>query len=1463
MSHMKKSSVTKNRWGYAKRMTSCVVVLSMLLSSSLPSLAAQTEESRENEGRREILINEGWNFGFQSISDAPAEPDFDDSGWEPVELPHTWNNKDAQDGAAGGRGESDYRRDVGWYRKNLEWEEGFEGKEIYLEFLGAAIKAEVFVNGESVGTHEGGYTAFCCDITGELHPGENLVAVKVDNREDQNIAPLSGDFNFYGGIYRNVSLIVTDPVHGDLMDHGSSGLYLTTENVTEESADLGIRADIVNDSDQERRVRVEAILRHPGEFEETPQVPDPDFSPEDMENQGGLVETVEEDFTIPPGESRQLNRKITVENPRLWNGREDPYRYEVDLNIRGEDGALLDQVTQYVGFRYFSVDKDQGFFLNGKSYPLRGVCRHQDWKDMGNAITSREQDTDFGMIYEIGANALRLAHYPQDPYFYDLCDRYGIVVWAEIPFVDMPGTGPRFQEVTENQLTELIRQQYNRPSICFWGLQNEVREQYDNVMKNTLLPALNELAHREDPTGRLTTQATNHGTGANWPSDLMAWNTYPGWYGGGSLGSNMDARRQNRPVGISEYGAGANILQHEENPSQPSTTGAWHPEEYQNKLHEAAIRDISSRKYLWGTFLWNMFDFACDERLEGDQPGINDKGLVTYDRKVKKDSFYLYKANWNKRDYFTHIASARFNPRENEKTTVKVYSNCDSVSLSVNGRNLGTKKNDGYGIFQWEDVSLASGKNQVRAVGAQDGENYTQELTWDRTRGRVAQVTSQVLTVDESAKRIYLTQAARAEEVSSLFAGVNGAVFTLWNEDGTEEVREGGITPGMQLRVVSEDGKEEAVYLFASSSLTLNQPVTVSSQETANPGEHAVDGSGSTRWAAVNGTFPQWLEVDLGKSYALHEIELDWFEDGKDRSYQYRVEAGESRTDYETVLDRTQNSQGGQNAGNLKGKKARYLKITVTGCSKAGAYASLRELRVNGWRFGQGPYEIDEEKGIVQVPNTSAVITTAEFLENIGLEGNAVPSLDSESYFIQEGDCLSIQASDGTVRTYRITLTDTLSNLALGKKVLCSTQEEVSSAGENTLAANITDGDLETRWAAAKTDGQGTTYPQWVTVDLGRIYELSDLTLYFYQFGPSSDRSYRYRIYTASEGDGTEEASFRLTADASENTDNSQGLTHDLHGERARYVKVEVLGCSLFDAGSRWAAASIQEILIGGRIPCNHENIQEHILAAATCQSEGRVEWRCEDCGQVIREDVIPKSAHSFGPWVTVREATETEEGQRLRTCSVCGATEEESIPKKEGPGTHKPDQPETPGGPGSPGDEGVSQQPGLPEVSQGAGEQQKPEAAGKPESIVRKGQTYEYRGALYRVTKKTAGKRTVEFLRPKKKNAASIKIPASIRLGGQTYQVTGIGPGALKGNKKLKTTVIGKQIKTIGARAFYGCRNLKNIRIKSKVLKKVGKNALKGISSRAKIQVPSNRLKAYRMKLKGKGQKKSVTIKK
>lgn len=684
------------------------------------------------------MINGSWKFYKGKIDNAHLN-NFDDSLWENINIPHTWNNIDGQDGTKCGGKDikvTDYFRGDGRYRKWITFSDEDKEKQIYLRFQGANIQTEVYINGIKAGEHKGGYTAFAFNITPFVKFNDkNLIAVKVNNEFTEEIAPLTADFTFYGGIYREIELIKKNPVHFGFGEFSTRGIKITAPQVSDDTAQCTVNAVIENNSNCDQTVYITAELEENSDALTNPYISKTDFE-KDKNFKSDFHITDSQKITVKANSEQSVEFNFTVENPHLWNGRKDPFLYKATLNAV-TDNEIIDSVSDCFGLRYFEITKDKGFFLNGKSYPLRGVSRHQDREGLGNAISINEHNEDFALIYDMGVNSLRLAHYPQVEYFYKLCDYYGIIVWAEIPVVDLIGgngeystpdnTRAKFFETTKQQLKEMINQNYNRPSIICWGIQNEIQAKFDNIMPR-FTEELHKTAKHEDSL-RYTTQATNHRTALGWKSDLIAWNVYPGWYGmhRKQLGWFLDKNRDfGRPTGISEYGAGGNRNQHRLKPRKPKHDGQWHPVEYQALCHEAFIKAINERPYLWCTYVWNMFDFGSDGRNEGGRPGMNDKGLVSFDRKVKKDSYYLYQAYWSK-NAMIHITSKAIDTRK-RKTFIKIYSNCDCVALYINDKlykKIKAEQNQQDCIFIFKSVKLKKGRNAIKAVGISGNKEYT------------------------------------------------------------------------------------------------------------------------------------------------------------------------------------------------------------------------------------------------------------------------------------------------------------------------------------------------------------------------------------------------------------------------------------------------------------------------------------------------------------------------------------------------------------------------------------------------------------------------------------------------------------------------------------------------------------------------------------------------------------------
>nr|WP_288565086.1 glycoside hydrolase family 2 TIM barrel-domain containing protein [uncultured Phocaeicola sp.] len=662
------------------------------------AVSMQTLAQREN-----ILINQDWNFRFSHQVDKNSS--------RRVDLPHTWNAQDALSG------KPDYKRGIGNYDKKLFIRSEWKGKRLFLRFEGANCVSNVFINGKQIGEHRGGYGAFIFEITDKVNYGkDNTVLVRVNNGEQLDVMPLVGDFNFYGGIYRDVHLLVTEDICISPLDYASPGVYLFQQHVGEKQAAVLARINLSNGTEHPRQ----ATLRL--------QVKEGDK----------VVYQADKKVTVAPHTSVQPEEmSFTLLNPRLWNGREDPFMYQTVITLV-KDGKEIDKVEQPLGLRYYATDADRGFFLNGKHLPLHGVCRHQEWAEVGNALRPMHHEEDTRLMLEMGVNAIRLAHYPQATYMYDLMDRNGIVTWAEIPFVGPGGYAdkgfvdqPSFRENGKEQLKEMIRQHFNHPSICFWGLFNELKENGDNPLE--YIKELNVLAHQEDPT-RPTTSASNQGGAINFITDNIAWNRYDGWYGAtpATLASWLDKTHQAHPeikIAISEYGAGASIYHQQDSLVQTSPGSWWHPENWQTEYHIQNWKIISERPYVWGSFVWNMFDFGAAHRTEGDRPGINDKGLVTHDRKVKKDAFYFYKANWNP-EPMVYIAGRRSVNRVKPVTEVQIFSNCAEVTLKVNGQIIKKMQPDGVKVCIFKDIRLKKGENNIE-VSAENGKRViTDACCW-------------------------------------------------------------------------------------------------------------------------------------------------------------------------------------------------------------------------------------------------------------------------------------------------------------------------------------------------------------------------------------------------------------------------------------------------------------------------------------------------------------------------------------------------------------------------------------------------------------------------------------------------------------------------------------------------------------------------------------------------------------
>jgi len=630
---------------------------------------------------RTILnFNSKWAFA-KHVNEIPTTLPND---WYLVNLPHCWNNIDGQDGG------NDYYRGTCYYAKSFEKVDLPVAQRYYLEINGANSSADAYLNGVHLTHHDGGYSTWRVDITDHIKT-DNLVVIAVDNAPNETVYPQTADFTFYGGLYRDVNIICVNESHFDLEYYGGPGIAVTPEVVG-------------NDA----KVKIQTYLTN-GKFGQSINY---------------TIKDADENI-IATALSADTDVELEIKNVHLWHGRKDPYLYTATAELV-DDEKVIDNVSTRFGCRTFKIDPENGFILNGEEYPLRGVSRHQDRWGLGNALLPEHHKEDMDFIYEVGATTIRLAHYQHDQYFYDLCDEYGMVVWAEIPYISKHMSGGR--ENTVSQMKELITQNYNHPSIVVWGLSNEITmggEEDPDLLENHHI--LNDLCHEMDKT-RPTTMACltmcNIDSSIVQIPDVVSYNHYFGWYGGdttmnGPWFDKFHEKYPNIPIGCSEYGCEA-LNWHTSNPMQGDYT-----EEYQAYYHEELIKQLFTRKYMWATHVWNMFDFGADARAEGGENGQNHKGLMTFDRKYKKDSFYAYKA-WLSNDPFVHICGKRYVDRVEDTTKVTVYSNLPEVELFANGVSLGKQTSDVH--FFYFDVPNSEKTNLKAVAGDCTDESFIRKV---------------------------------------------------------------------------------------------------------------------------------------------------------------------------------------------------------------------------------------------------------------------------------------------------------------------------------------------------------------------------------------------------------------------------------------------------------------------------------------------------------------------------------------------------------------------------------------------------------------------------------------------------------------------------------------------------------------------------------------------------------------
>jgi beta-galactosidase len=719
-----------------------MLALALGLSWAIAEPAQASPQGPIDQARTVSDLSQGWRFRYGAQPDAVVQPDFDDARWEAVTLPHTWNR--AGEYRLQRTAATNADQGIGWYRLRIPGHAVPAGRRHYLQFDGVGIIAKLWVNGVSIGEHRGAFSTFRFDITDAVRADrDNLIVVQADNTapapgsSTEDVAPLDGDFLVHGGIYRGVSLISTSGVGVDLLDHGGPGVYIRTALLSPQSADVEVSTRVRNDTATARDVRVTTRI---------------------VDAAGKIVATDTAPLALAAASTAVLKRTLALARPRLWQGLADPYLYRVRVEVNAGP-IVLDRTEERFGVRTISVDADNGLFLNGKRVEVVGAARHQEVGGKGWALTPADHARDIRIMREMGLNSVRQVHYQQAQAFTDEADRTGMLVWAELGFVKRSAFGgglprPESVENAKQQLTELIRQNYNHPSIFTWSIGNEVdlaaSQNRDGPPARSLdmLRTLNAWAKQLDPS-RPTAYADccenyRRRTDAQFLSgvtDLMGYNRYLGWYGKtpADLGAELDRLHSlypKLPIAVSEYGAGAALTQHTDNPlgGKVAAYSRPHPEEYQSWFHEESWRAVATRRYLFGKWIWVMFDSGSLIRQEGDAVDLNDKGLVTADRTIRKDAFYFYQAVLTKTPVL-HITGRRYIDRAYPVVDIRIYSNAARVFLKVNGVKAGSAPCPDR-ICTIRAVRLRPGRNLVEASASMAGKTISDRLVWNAPDAR-------------------------------------------------------------------------------------------------------------------------------------------------------------------------------------------------------------------------------------------------------------------------------------------------------------------------------------------------------------------------------------------------------------------------------------------------------------------------------------------------------------------------------------------------------------------------------------------------------------------------------------------------------------------------------------------------------------------------------------------------------
>ena len=661
------------------------------------------------EGRKVESFNSGWSF-----KKAPAEKELAinapkwDKGWSEVEIPHTWNAKDMQVQA------NSFYEGAAYYKKQYFFPAELKDKRVFLRFEGVGSCAEVFVNGMLATSHKGGYSAFACEISPLLKAGEeNEIIVKADNKSRPDVIPVNHNlFGVYGGIYRPVWLVVTEPCNISVTDCASPGVYVTQKNVSKKQADVKVKVKLDNGTLQPVPVTLQNTI---------------------YDQEGKQVATHSQSFELSAQGEQAYESSFTIKKPTLWQGRENPYLYKVVSRLI-KDGQVIDEMVQPLGLRKYEIVAGKGFYLNGEKYPMYGVTRHQDWWGLGSALKNENHDFDLATIMDVGATTVRFAHYQQSDYLYSRCDSLGLIIWAEIPFVNRV-TGQE-AENCRNQLREMIRQSFNHPSIYVWGLHNEVYQPHQYTKE--LTQSLHDLAKTEDPD-RYTVSVNGYGHmehPVNLVADIQGMNRYFGWYEKKIQDikpwvENLEKEYPHQKLMLTEYGADANLNHQTEYLGDAlNWTKEFYPETFATKTHEYQWSVIAAHPYIIASYLWNTFDFCAPMWVRGGVPARNMKGLVTFDRKIKKDSYFWYKANGSKEPVL-YLTQRRNWDREKKETSVTVYSNIGTPKVYLNGKEL-TGIREGYTPVHYiiDNITLDMGKNIVKTVVVKDGKTYEDEIEW-------------------------------------------------------------------------------------------------------------------------------------------------------------------------------------------------------------------------------------------------------------------------------------------------------------------------------------------------------------------------------------------------------------------------------------------------------------------------------------------------------------------------------------------------------------------------------------------------------------------------------------------------------------------------------------------------------------------------------------------------------------